>query len=169
MYQLFYRTPDLLLLPYPLLLIKRMTYSLAIRFFSQSLVMKYRALNKTPHRRYLTKFWNFWYGLLVKRKENYFYLWKCNNIKNNTQKRDITACLKLQVPKIKHDYQIHKKGLISKFKMTSDIFLIRGIFRILKYSNVGRYLGPCQTYRKFCRKNFQDIIFFAGRSFLDHF
>ena len=88
MYQLFFRTTNLLLLLYPLLLIKSMTYSLAIRFFSQSLVMRYRALNNAPHRRYLTEFWNFGYGLLVKRKENYLYIRKCNNIKNNTKKRN---------------------------------------------------------------------------------
>ena len=39
-YQLFFRTTNLLLLLYPLLLIKSMTYSLAIRFFSQSLAMR---------------------------------------------------------------------------------------------------------------------------------
>ena len=88
MHQLFFRTPTLLLLLYPLLLIKSMTYSFAIRFFSQSLVMRYRALNNAPHRRYLTEFWNFGYGLLVKRKENYLYIRKCNNIKNNTKKRN---------------------------------------------------------------------------------
>ena len=89
MYQLFFMTPNLLLLPYPLLLIKSMIYSLAIRWlFSQSLVMRYRALNNAPHRRYLTEFWNFGYGLLVKRKENYLYIRKCNNIKNNTKKRN---------------------------------------------------------------------------------
>ena len=69
MYQLFFRTTNLLLLLYPLLLIKSMTYSLAIRFFSQSLVMRYSALNNAPHRRYLTEFWNFGYGFRVKRKE----------------------------------------------------------------------------------------------------
>ena len=56
-----------------------MTYSLAIRFFSQSLVMKYRALNKAPHRRYWTEFWNFGYGLRVKRQENYLCIRKCKN------------------------------------------------------------------------------------------
>ena len=86
MYQLFFRTPNLLLLLYPLLLIKSMTYSLAIRFFSQSLVMRYRALNNAPHRRYLTEFWDFIYGLRVKRKENSLYIPKYNNIKNNTKK-----------------------------------------------------------------------------------
>ena len=34
--------------------------------------------------------------------------------------------------------KLTKKDSISKFKVT----LIRGIFRILKYSNVGRYLDP---------------------------
>ena len=65
-----------------------MTYSLAIRFFSQSLVMRYRALNNAPHRTYLTDFWNFEYGVLVKRKENYLHNGKCNNIANNTKKRN---------------------------------------------------------------------------------
>ena len=53
---------NLLLLLHPLLVIKSMTYSLAIRFFSQSLVMRYSALNNAPHRRCLTEFWNFGYG-----------------------------------------------------------------------------------------------------------
>ena len=65
-----------------------MTYSLAIRFFSQSLVIRYRALNNAPHRKYLAEFWNFGYGLLVKRKENYLYTQKCNNIKNNAEKEN---------------------------------------------------------------------------------
>ena len=65
--------------------------------------------------------------------------------------------------------KLTKKGSISKIKMTSDIFLIRGIFRILKYLNVGLYLGTCQTYRKVCGKKFQAIIIFGGRSFLDQF
>ena len=116
MYQLFFRTSNSinsLLLLYPLLLSKSMTYSLAIRFFSKSLVMRYRALNHAPNQRYLTEFWNFGYGLLVKRKENYSYIWKCNNIKNNIKKGNsgITASPKLQVPKIKHGYQINKKRL----------------------------------------------------------
>ena len=81
----------------------------------------------------------------------------------------MTACSKLQVPKIKYGYHINKKGSISKIKVVSDIFLIRGIFRTLKYSNVGWYLDPCQTYRKAFGKKFQAIIIFAGRSFLDHF
>ena len=45
MYQLFFRTPNLVLLLYPLLRIKSMTYSLAVLFFSQPLVMRYRTLN----------------------------------------------------------------------------------------------------------------------------
>ena len=44
--------------------------------------------------------------------------------------------------------KLTKKGSISKIKVTSDIFLIRGIFRTLKHSNVGRQLDPCQTYCK---------------------
>ena len=65
-----------------------MTYSLAFRFFSQSLVMRYSALENASHRRYLTEFWNFGYGLRVKRKENHLYLGKCNNIANNSKKRN---------------------------------------------------------------------------------
>ena len=88
MYQLFFKTTNLLLLLYLLLLIKHMTYSLAIRFFNLSLVMRYGALNNAPHRRYLTEFWNFGYGLQVKRKENDLYIGKCNNITNNSRKRN---------------------------------------------------------------------------------
>ena len=47
-----------------------MTYFLAIRFLSQSLVTTYRALN-------LTQFWNFGYGLRVQREENYLYIREC--------------------------------------------------------------------------------------------
>ena len=88
MYQLFFRTTNLLLLLYPLLLIKSMTYSLAIRFFNQSLVMRYRALNNALHLRYLTEVRNFGCGLRVKRKDNYLYIRKCNNITNNSKKRN---------------------------------------------------------------------------------
>ena len=65
-----------------------MTYSLAIPFFLTILVMRHRAFNNAPHRRYLTEFWDFGYGLQVKRKENYLYIQKCNDIKNNTKKRN---------------------------------------------------------------------------------
>ena len=51
--------------------------------------------------------------------------------------------------------KLTKKGSISRIKVTSDIFLIRGIFKTLKYSNVGRYLDTCQTYRKVFVKTFQ--------------
>ena len=88
MYQLFFRTTNLLLLLYQLLLIKGMTYSLAICFSSQSLVMRYRAVNNAPHRRYLAEFWDFWYRFRVKRKENYLYIRKCNNTKNNYKKQN---------------------------------------------------------------------------------
>ena len=65
--------------------------------------------------------------------------------------------------------KLTKKGSISNTKVTSDIFLIPDIFRTLKYSNVRRYLDPCQTYRKAFGKMFQAITIFAGHSFLDHF
>ena len=71
--------------------------------------------------------------------------------------------------KVKYDYQINKKSSISKISMTSDIFLICGIFRILKYSNARWYLIHYQIYWKVFGKKFQGIIIFAGRSFLDHF
>ena len=88
MYHLFFRTTNLLLVLYPTLLIKSMTYSMAIRFFSQSLLMRYSAVNNAPHRRYLTEFWNFGHDLRVKRQENYLYIDKCNNITNNSKKRN---------------------------------------------------------------------------------
>ena len=66
--------------------------------------------------------------------------------------------------------KLTKKGSISKIKVTIDIFLVRGIFRILIYSNVGGYLDLCQTYCKVVlEKKFQVIMAFAGRSFLDYF
>ena len=71
--------------------------------------------------------------------------------------------------KIKYDYPVNRKGSISETKVTSDIFLICGIFRTLKYSNVGQYLDPCQTYFKVFGKKFQAKITFTGRSFLDRF
>ena len=48
--------------------------------------------------------------------------------------------------------KLTKKGSISKIKVTSDIFLIRGIFKTLKYSNVGWYLD---TARHIFVKKFQ--------------
>ena len=71
--------------------------------------MSYRALYNVPHRRYLTKFWNFGYDLRVKRKENYLNIRKCNNIKNNSKKQNSgkkPACSKLQVPKTQYGHQI---------------------------------------------------------------
>ena len=56
--------------------------------------------------------------------------------------------------------KLTKNGSISKIKVTSDIFLIRGIFRTLKYSNDGLYLDR-QTYRKIFGKKFQGIIIFV--------
>ena len=43
--------------------------------------------NDGVHRRYLTEFWDFGYGLGVKWKENYLHIGKCNNITNNSKKR----------------------------------------------------------------------------------
>ena len=65
--------------------------------------------------------------------------------------------------------KLTKKGSISKIKVTSDIFLIRGILRTMKYSNGRRYLNPCQTYCKIFGKELHAMIIFVGRSFLDHF
>ena len=65
--------------------------------------------------------------------------------------------------------KLTEKGSVSKIKVSSDIFLIRGIFRTLKYSNVAQYLDPCQAYCKVFGKKFQATIIFAERSFLDHF
>ena len=67
--------------------------------------------------------------------------------------------------------KLTKKGSTSKIKVTSDIFLIRGIFRTLKYSNVGRYLDPCQTYLKSLWKKVPGYNYFCRmlllRPFLD--
>ena len=101
MYHLFFRATNLLILLHPLLLLKSMTYSLAIRFFSQSLVMRYSALNNVPHPRYVIEFC-------------YLHIGKCNNITNNPKKQNSEknpACSKLQEPKTKYGYQINKKRL----------------------------------------------------------
>ena len=64
MYQLFFRTTNLLLSLHLLFFIKSMTYSLAIDFFNQSLTMN-------P----IVDIWqNFGYGLRVKQKEKYLYI-----------------------------------------------------------------------------------------------
>ena len=65
--------------------------------------------------------------------------------------------------------KLTKKGSISKLTGTIDIFLIRGIFRTSKPSNVGRYLDHSPIYCKVFGKTFQAIIIFAGRFFLNHF
>ena len=135
MYHLFFRATNLLILLHPLLLLKSMTYSLAIRFFSQSLVMRYSALNNVPHPRYLIEFC-------------YLYIGKCNNITNNPKKQNSGKKRLVQSYKsLKQNMvtKLTKKGLISKIKVTRDIFVIRGILRTVKYSNVGQYLDPCQT------------------------
>ena len=107
MYQLFFRTPNLLLLLYPWLLIKSMTYAFAIRFFSQSLVLRYRALNNAPHRRYLTEFWNFGYGLRVNRRKIICILWNIITLLRN----EIPGNNNLFKAKIKYGYQYNKKRL----------------------------------------------------------
>ena len=109
MYQLLFITTNLLLILYPLLLIKSMTYSLVIRFSSQSLVMRYRALNNAPQCRYLTEFWNLGYRLRVQRTENYLCIRKCNDIKNYSKNQ-----IKLKIPKIRYGYQVNKKKLSFK-------------------------------------------------------
>ena len=65
--------------------------------------------------------------------------------------------------------KLTKNGSISKIKVTSDIFLIHGILRTMKYANGRRYINPCQTYCKVLGKKFHAIIIFAERSFLDQF
>ena len=77
-----------------------MTFSLAIHFFSHSLVYDYRALYNALHRRYLIECWNFWYGLRVKRKENDFCIRKCNNMKNNYNKQNSKKIEKKKKKKI---------------------------------------------------------------------
>ena len=69
----------------------------------------------------------------------------------------------LKVPKIKYGYQVKRKSSISKVNVACfntnlyselwhvrnpDIFIIRGILRILEYSKVRRYFDLCQTYCK---------------------
>ena len=67
--------------------------------------MSYRALSYPPHRGYLAEF----VGLQVKRKEKYLYIWKCNNITNNTKKRNSrgnNGLLKVTSTLKKYGYQI---------------------------------------------------------------
>ena len=67
--------------------------------------------------------------------------------------------------------KLTKKGSISKIKVTNDTFPVRRIFRTLKYSNVGRYLDPCQTYCTVFVKKVTGYYYFCRtllpRSFLD--
>ena len=114
-------------------------------------------LNKILHNRYLIRFWN----------------WKCNSIANNFKKWFISGkkptCSNLQIPKIKYGYQIKKKIWLQKSNFISlyyehwhirspDKFIIRGIVRILEYSQSRQYLDRCQRlsktvpeYNYFCR------------------
>ena len=48
MYQLFFRTTNLLVLLYPVVFIKIMTYSLSIHFFNQFLVYELQSSQRTP-------------------------------------------------------------------------------------------------------------------------
>ena len=61
--------------------------------------------------------------------------------------------------------------MIIKLTNSNTNFLMCDMFKTLKYSNVGSYLDPCQTYYKVFGKTFQPIIIFAGQghSFSDHF
>ena len=67
--------------------------------------------------------------------------------------------------------KLRRKDSISKIKVTSDIFLIRGIFRTLKHSNVGWCLHPCQAYCKVFGKKVLCYNYFCRtlllRPFLD--
>ena len=67
--------------------------------------------------------------------------------------------------------KLRRKDSISKIKVTSDIFLIRGIFRTLKHSNVGRCLDHRQTYCKAFGKKVLGYNYFCRtlllRPFLD--
>ena len=86
MYQLFFRTTNLLLLLYSLLFIKSITYSLAIDFFQPVLgIWATELLITLP----IVDIWqSFEYGLRVKRKEKYLYSRKCNNNTSNSKKRN---------------------------------------------------------------------------------
>ena len=79
----YFRTTNLLLSLYSLLIIKSITYSLAIDFFSQSLV--YTKVSITHP---IVDIWqNFGYGLRIKRKGKKLYIRKCNNITYKSKKR----------------------------------------------------------------------------------
>ena len=92
---------------------------------------------------------NFGYGLRVKRKEKYLYIQKCNNITNNSKKREITSCSKLQVLKKFHVARSNTDPFSLYYEIwhvrKPGIFIIRGIFRTLEHSKVRRYLDPCQA------------------------
>ena len=50
--------------------------------------------------------------------------------------------------------KLTKKRSVSKIKVTSDIILIRGILRTMKYSNGRRYLDPVRHIVKSLEKSF---------------
>ena len=80
MYLLFFKTSNLLLLLYSLLFIKTVTYSLAIDFFSHSLVYELNnELLLIAHP--IVDIWqSFRNGLRLKRKEKHLYIRKCNKV-----------------------------------------------------------------------------------------
>ena len=159
-----------------------MTYSLAIHFFSHSLVYElYRALNNASHRRYWQ---NFGYGIRVKRKEKYLYISNVTTLQiiprdkipeNNCLFKVTSTYYKvwLQILKssiLKVTVSCSNAGLFSLYYepwhiRNPDTFMIRGIFRTLDYLKVRRYLDPCQTFCKVFGKTFQAIITFAERPF----
>ena len=63
--------------------------------------------------------------------------------------------------------KLPKKSSASKINVTSDIFLIRDIFRTLKYSNDRRYLDPCQTYCKVLKVSGYNYFCSTLKPFLD--
>ena len=65
---------------------------------------------------------NFGYGLRVKRKEKYLYIWKCNKIINNSKKQNSG---KYRLAQIKYGYQIKKESSFSKIHVAcsnTDLF-----------------------------------------------
>ena len=64
-----------------------MTYSLAVHFFSHSLV--YELQGEILISQLIVDIWqNFEYGLPVKRKEKHLYIRECNKIANKSKKQN---------------------------------------------------------------------------------